>query len=206
MTTTLRDRLLLPLVLGALLVPAAAQSSTGAMQTSSSGLDRFDVAANFSYKVAKISETTNRFVLPGGAADAVFNFRGKANGLGLALDVDGESRSGIETGVGLTQFSIAGGPRYTFCLACDSPHSLWLYGQVMGGEVFASNSLFPAPGAAKTSASSSVFQAGGGANLRLTPSIYVRLVGADWMVTALPNAADNKQYDVRFENGVVFRF
>jgi len=206
MKTMLRKNAKLALVLGLLSLPAAAQSTSGKAPATPFGLDRFDVAANFSYKVAKISQTTNHFVLPGGSADAAYNFGGKARGLGLAADVNGESKSAIEPSVGLTQFSIAGGPRYSFCLACKNPHSTWFYGQVMGGEVFAFNSLFPAPGAAKTSASSWIFQVGGGANVKLTPLISLRLAEADFLVTELPNAADNKQYDVRIENGIVFRF
>jgi len=34
----------------------------------------------------------------------------------------------------------------------------------------------------------------------------LRLVGVDFVSTSLPNSTNNRQYDVRFENGVVFRF
>jgi len=34
----------------------------------------------------------------------------------------------------------------------------------------------------------------------------LRLFEADFITTQLPNATNQRQYDVRFSNGIVFRF
>lgn len=203
MKNILSVRAMLALVLGVFSMSAAGQTSGAAPATAA---DKFDVAVNFTYKVAKIASTTDRFVLPGGSVDAAYNFGGKAGGLGLVFDVNGESKSSIEPGVNLTQFSVMGGVRYTFHLAAKNPHAVDLYGQFLGGGVFASNSLFPGPTSVTSSANSSALQAGGGMNIRLTHSIALRLLEADFITTSLPNSTNNRQYDVRFSNGVVFRF
>jgi hypothetical protein len=192
---------MLAMVLGTLSLSSAGQTSSGG-----AAADKFDVAVNFTYKVAKIASTTNRFVLPGGSADAAYNFGGKVKGLSLVLDLNGESKSNIEPGVNLTQFSVLGGARYTFHLAERNPHAVDLYGQFLCGGVFASNSLFSGLSGTTTSANSSAIQLGGGANIRLTRRIALRLLEADFVSTNLPNSSDNRQYDVRFSNGVVFRF
>lgn len=191
----------LAMVLGTLSLSAAGQ--TGAPAPSA---NKFDVAVNFTYKVAKIASTTTSFVLPGGSADAAYNFGGKVKGLSLVVDLNGESKSNIEPGVNLTQFSMLGGARYTARLAQKNPHAVDLYGQFLGGGVFASNSLFPGPSSTTTSANSSAIQLGGGANIRLTRRIALRLLEADFIATHLPNSTNSRQYDIRFSNGVVFHF
>jgi hypothetical protein len=193
----------LAMVLGTLSLSAAGQTPSGG---ASAAADNFDVAVNFTYKVAKIASTTNRFVLPGGSLDAAYNFGGKVKGLGLILDLNGESKSNIEPGVNLTQLSVMGGVRYTFHLVPKNTHAVDLYGQFLGGGVFASNSLFPGVSGTTTSAKSSAIQLGGGANVRLTRRIALRLLEADFISTHLPNSTNSRQYDVRFSNGVVFRF
>jgi hypothetical protein len=194
----------LAIVLGTLSLSAAGQTSPGGAP--SPAVNRFDVAINFTYKEAKIASTTTHFLLPGGSVDAAWNLSGRASGLSLVTDFNGESKSNIEPGVNLTQFSVMGGARYTFHLAKSNPHAFELYGQVLGGGDFASNSLFPGPASAASSANSGAFQAGGGVNIRLTHCIALRLLEADFITTHLPNSTNQRQYDVRFSNGIVFRF
>ena len=169
--------------------------------------DKFDVAVNFTYKVAKIASTTNRFVLPGGSLDAAYNFGGKAKGLGLVVDINGESKSNIEPGVSLTQFSVMGGARYTFHLAPKNPHAVDLYGQFLGGGVFASNSLFPGlvrhHDAAPTAVRFSRVAASTSASRAASRCVFLKPTSS---ATHLPNSTNQRQYDVRFSNGVVFRF
>ena len=198
----------LAMVLGMTPLGAVGQTSAGGapQPAPTPESDKFDVAANFTYKVAKIASTTNRFVLPGGSLDAAYNFGGKVKALGLVVDINGESKSNIEPGVNLTQFSVMGGARYTFHLVPKNPHAVDLYGQFLGGGVFASNSLFPGPSSTTTSANSSAIQLGGGANIRLTRRIALRLLEADFIATHLPNSTNSRQYDIRFSNGVVFHF
>ena len=198
----------LAMVLGMTPMGAVGQTSAGGapQPAPTPESDKFDVAVNFTYKVAKIASTTNRFVLPGGSLDAAYNFGGKVKGLGLVVDINGESKSNIEPGVNLTQFSVMGGARYTFHLVPKNPHAVDLYGEALGGGVFASNSLFPGLSSTTTSANSSAIQLGGGANIRLTRRIALRLLEADFIATHLPNSTNSRQYDIRFSNGVVFRF
>jgi len=198
----------LAMVLGMTPLGAVGQTSAGGapQPAPTPESDKFDVALNFTYKVAKIASTTNRFVLPGGSLDAAYNFGGKVKALGLVVDINGESKSNIEPGVNLTQFSVMGGARYTFHLVPKNPHAVDLYGQLLGGGVFASNSLFPGPSSTTTSANSSAIQLGGGANIRLTRRIALRLLEADFIATHLPNSTNSRQYDIRFSNGVVFHF
>jgi hypothetical protein len=198
----------LAMVLGMTPLGAVGQTSAGGapQPAPTPESDKFDVALNFTYKVAKIASTTNRFVLPGGSLDAAYNFGGKVKALGLVVDINGESKSNIEPGVNLTQFSVMGGARYTFHLVPKNPHAVDLYGQFLGGGVFTSNSLFPGPSSTTTSANSSAIQLGGGANIRLTRRIALRLLEADFIATHLPNSTNSRQYDIRFSNGVVFHF
>ncbi len=196
---------MLAMTLGAFSLSAAGQTS-GGPPAPAPAATRFDVAVNFTYKAAKIASTTTHFVLPGGSVDAAYDFGGRVKGLSLVFDLNGESKSNIEPGVSLTQLSVLGGARYTFHLAPKNPHAVDLYGQFLGGGVFASNSLFPDPSGATTSAHSGAFQLGGGVNIRLTHCIALRLLEADFITTKLPNSTNQRQYDVRFSNGVVFRF
>jgi len=206
MKTILHVSAMLAMVLGCLSVPVAGQIAPSAAHVAADAAGHFDVAANFTYKAAKISQTTNRFVMPGGSVDAAYNFGGKLGGLSAVVDLNGESASNIEPGVDLTQFSIMGGARYTFRLNRKNAHVVALYGQILGGEDFASNSAFPGLAAFTSTANSSAFQAGGGANMRLTRSISFRLLEADFITTALPNAANNRQDSLRLSNGIVFHF
>jgi len=59
------------------------------------------------------------------------------------------------------------------------------------------NSYYPAVPAATSSANSLAIQAGGGLNLYLTRNFGLRLLEADYVRTALPNAATNLQNDMR---------
>jgi hypothetical protein len=206
MKALLRVRAMLAIVLGVLSLAAGAQDASRTGPVPSDEVNKYDLAVNFTYKIPKISETTTRFILPGGSVDAACNFRGKARGLGLAVDFNGEAASNIGPGVNLTQISIAAGPRYTFRMRGNTTHPMAIYGQALGGMVFASNSVFPGPSGTVSSANSSVLQAGGGMNFRLTHSVSLRVVEADFVMTALPNIADNKQYDLRLSNGLVFHF
>ena len=209
MKTMLRAGAMLAMALGALSFAAAGQAPSGGAQSSpvqTSPVQGFDLATNFTYKIAKISETTTRVVLPGGSVDAAYTFGGSFRGLGVVIDFNGEAASNVEPGVNLTQISALGGLRYSFLVAKRSPRPVTLYGEVLGGRVSARDSLFPGPSGTTTTAGSLAFQAGGGANIRLTHSISLRMLEADFITTHLPNAANSRQYDVRFSNGVVFHF
>ena len=60
----------LVMILGAFSLSVAGQVSAGGQASAGDApqpaVDKFDVALNFTYKVAKIASTTTNFVLPGG--------------------------------------------------------------------------------------------------------------------------------------------
>jgi hypothetical protein len=203
---------MLAITLGLVLLPSLAKTSnaqegTAAPAATSGRSDRFDLGVNYTYKFAQIADpATTRFMLPGISLDAAYTLGKKHNGLALAAEINAELANKIVPGVNLQQVSIVGGPRYTVHLAKFSNHPVDVYGQAFAGYLFASDSVFPGPLAASSSATSGVFQTGGGVNLHLSKSISVRLVEADYVITNLPNNANNKQYDLRLSNGVVFHF
>jgi hypothetical protein len=192
----------------AVFCPSVTAQSGGVnnVQAAGNSADHYELATNFSYKVAKIAGTTTDFLLPGVAVDGAYKFNGKPDGIALAIDLNGERATAIEPGVNLSQFSLVAGPRYYFSFNKQSTHALTFYAQALVGFDAAYNSVFPGSSGTRTSATSAAFQAGGGANLRLSRHISLRLAEADFVTTSLPNFTNNRQYDVRFSNGLVFRF
>lgn len=194
-------------VLGALSVSVTAQvkSAPVAMQADKAA-ERFELAVNFNYKIAKIAGTSSSFVLPGGSIDGAYKFNHRLNGLALAVELEGETASAVEPGVNLTQVSFAAGPRYYYTVNKRAGHPLELYGQALFGIDAASNSVFPKGSGVTSSANSSVIQTGGGANLRLTHKLSLRLLEADFLTTSLPNSTNDRQYDLRLSHGLVLHF
>ena len=185
---------------------SAQENSANVAPASTKAQGRYELATNFTYKIAKISQTTTSFVLPGISVDTAYKFNSQPNGFAVVVDVNAETARAIQPGVNLSQFSIVVGPRYYFGLNKSSAHTLNLYGQALFGFDAASNSIFPRPTSITGSAFSTAFQAGGGANLRVTHNLSLRLFEADFITTSLPNNANNHQYDVRCSNGLVFHF
>lgn len=194
-------------VLATFCAPVLSQdNSANVVPASNKATGHYELATNFTYKVAKISGTSTSFVLPGLSIDAAYKFNSKPNGFALVMDANGETAQKIEPGVNLTQLSLAAGPRYYFSLNKSSAHTLNLYGQALIGFDAASNSVFPHSDSITTHETSAVLQAGGGANIRISNNLSLRLFEADFITTSLPNSANNRQYDVRCSNGLVFHF
>lgn len=103
-------------------------------------------------------------------------------------------------GLDLNVFTV--GPRYT--LKC--PHGPWtVYGQVLAGEAWGRNSVFPALDAPTSKANSLALTVGGGVSYGLRPRISLRLLQTDWLRTQLPNATTGVQNNLRLGAGVVVR-
>jgi opacity protein-like surface antigen len=185
---------------------SAQDNSANVAPASTKAQGRYELATNFTYKFAKVSETSHSFVLPGVSVDTAYKFNSQPNGFALAIDANAETAHAIEPGVNLSQFSVVVGPRYYFSLNKSSAHVIDLYGQALFGFDAASNSVFPHATGLTGNATSVAYQAGGGANIRLSHNLSLRLLEADFITTSLPNHANNRQYDVRLANGLVFHF
>jgi hypothetical protein len=117
--------------------------------------------------------------------------------------------AGLHTGathnpnVGLDLITMTFGPRY-----CWAPvgRRFSAYGEVLAGEAFGMNSLFPSANGATSGAHSLTLQLGGGANVPLSPHISIRAFEADWVRTQMPNATTSVQNSLRIGAGVIFRF
>ena len=205
MKTILRAGAMLVMTMGVFLLPASGQVEGGGVApaaTGGPGVRSFEVAENVTWKFAKVSQTTNTFLMPGGSLDGSFRI---LHGLGIAAELNIETAQNIVPAVNLLQTSLVGGPRYTFHVG-SSGHPVAIYGQFLAGAVWASNSVFPGPRGATTSANSSVIETGGGLNIYLGRSISFRVMEADYIMTHLPNNANNTQSDLRLSDGVVFHF
>jgi len=103
------------------------------------------------------------------------------------------------SGVNLTTYTPAFGPRYTW-----SHRKVAIFGEGLVG-VSEGTSVFPATGGAQTTAHTFAAQAGGGIDLRLSKDVAFRPIQASWLRTGFPNGASNVQNSLQLGVGVVFR-
>jgi len=165
-----------------------------------------DLAVTFAAEHARWVPGHCCFWLKGGGADAAVTFW---NGFGIAASLTGDHASNFTPGIDVNKIAVMGGPRYTFTAwqghgSAPDRRRLQVYAQGLFGEVHAFDGLFPAEGAATSSANSLAIQAGGGLNLYLTRRFGVRLLEADYVRTALPNAYANTQSDLRLAFGITY--
>lgn len=212
MKNFLRSSVFTAALVGAALLPCAGQQS--GVQASATPGGTIDLALTYTAKVAKISNLSNsNFVLNGGAAEGVYWLGPKVKGkdLGIAVEFSGERANNIHSNVNLTQISLVAGPRLTLwkqhvTKPATKPGAN-LYGQALFGFVHASDSVFPVlPSSVNTSATSFAFQTGGGLNLPLRGRFGVRVFELDYLVTHLPNIANDYQGDFRASTGLTYRF
>jgi hypothetical protein len=125
-------------------------------------------------------------------------------GCGVVADVAGLHATTMlaHSTAGLDLITATFGPRYTWSPA---HRHLALFGQVLAGEAYGMNSIFPLPGGVSSSANSFALEMGGGMNLLLSRHIDVRAFEADWLRTELPNSTTNIQNNLRLGVGLVFR-
>jgi hypothetical protein len=206
MKNTVRSIVTLAVSLGLAVLSSAGQVPSTVKNAGSARAERFNLGLTYTYKIAKISTTADRFQIQGGSVDGVFWLGGKVRNLGLAFDLDGETASNITPGVNLSQITFVAGPRYTLWRAQGSEHrpGFNIFGEGLGGVVHASNSVFPTSTFFTSSANSFSVQLGGGIDLPLSQRLGLRLIQADYILTKLPNANNDLQGDVRLSGGITF--
>jgi hypothetical protein len=117
-------------------------------------------------------------------------------------DVAGLHTSNVNgSGVGLDLVTATFGPRYIL-----SRHRMVFFGQVLVGEAFGVNGIFPTSSGTNSTANSIALQIGGGINLPFTRHFAIRVLDANWLRTQLPNATTNVQNNLRLGAGMVYRF
>jgi outer membrane immunogenic protein len=169
-----------------------------------------DVAFTYVAERAKIASTPcGCFWLQGGSMNlAVTVYRG----LGVAANVTGDQASNVQPGVDLDKVSVMVGPRYTFTRKSWFGHGLGehggfrIFGEGLVGGVHAFNTVIPSSNGIAGAADSVTFQLGGGVDRTIHNHIGIRLIEADYVYSALPNAANNTQHDLRLAAGISFRF
>jgi opacity protein-like surface antigen len=103
------------------------------------------------------------------------------------------------TGLDVTLSTYLAGGRYSLRSTRFTP-----YVQLLLGAAHASGSL--APGQFGLGSSSAfAMAAGGGLDLNLTHRFAFRLLQVDYLLTSLPNRANNVQNNLRFSSGVALR-
>ena len=125
---------------------------------------------------------------------------------GLSIVAEGSGAHATGAGVysvPFDTFSITFGPRYTIGLDRGSRFST--FGQVLAGEGYGLNGVYPSPNGASSSAHGLATEVGGGFDVRLKKSLAIRAVQADWVRTQLPNGTTNVQNNLRLEAGLVWR-
>jgi hypothetical protein len=185
---------MLAATLGVFAVPAVAQKSNT--------LDKMDFGLTYTFKWAKASTTNGpEFLLQGGSLDAAYTPGGKFKGLGLAVDVNGESAQAIEPGVNLSQITFVAGPRYTRKRGHVSG-----YAETLFGVVHAFDSVFPNASGPQSSATGFASQYGGGLNLQVLKHLGWRVAELDYIYTRLPNNTNTYQSDIRLSAGATYHF
>jgi hypothetical protein len=168
----------------------------------------YEVGVNYSIMQSN-REGGATFWTQGGSVQA---HRNLWRGLGVAADASGldtpnenihvHDPQASATPVGLDLITFAAGPRYTWGPA-SSRYAL--FGQFLAGWTHGMNSVFAAPGGAVSSASSVAWVAGGGLNMHVSQHISLRAIEADWLRTALPNAGNGVQNNLRLGAGLIWR-
>ena len=125
------------------------------------------------------------------------------HGVGAVADVAGLHTADTGSGVGLDLVSATFGPRYTWAPARRRYSA---FGQVLVGEAYGMNSIFPKTTGASDSANSVAVQIGGGVNVSLRHRLAVRAFEAEWLRTQLPNSTTNVQNNLRLGAGLALRF
>lgn len=164
----------------------------------------FEVDGGFAYM------RTNQ---PPGACGC-FNMLGGSGGFGYTVKDSPYSvvadvaflHAGTITGTGynLNILAVTGGVRYRLPV---KRRDVQPFAQGLVGIAHASGTGAQAPNPAAGNAGASLaLTAGGGLELPVSPRFTVRLFEADYLLTTFDNGSNNKQNNLRFSFGAVFRF
>jgi hypothetical protein len=191
-------------------VSACLLAGSGAWaQSSHDAKTSFDLGVTYSAEKAQLAPgTCGCFWLQGGGVDGSVNF---FKGFGLAASFSGGHSGNATPGVDLNKIEFAGGPRYilnawTGHASATDPRRLQIFGQGLFGGVHGFDGVYPAPGAATSSASSFAIEAGGGLNFLFSRHFGIRLLDAEYVRNELPNNRSNTQNDMRLGFGLAAHF
>jgi opacity protein-like surface antigen len=122
--------------------------------------------------------------------------------LSAVAEVGGAHANSINSnGDGVGRITYLFGPRITH----RSGHRLSGFAQALFGGAHGFDGYFPTTTTSSSSANSFAFSTGGGVDLSLSHHVAVRMVQADYLYTRLPNAAGDRQNNLRLGAGIVFR-
>ncbi|MGA9670614.1 MAG: hypothetical protein WBQ94_15495 [Terracidiphilus sp.] len=177
----------------------AAQSAPSVRQAVVERQGHLDVAITYDATEATAIRGSS-FWMQGGSVQAHGQF---LHGLGVVAEISGAHVGNINSsGLALNLITATFGPRYTWSPA----HRRYsLFGQLLGGEGFGFNGLFPDSSGGSDNANTYAIKSGGGVSVSLSRHVAVRALEVNWLRTALPNGITNVQDNVQFGTGIVFR-
>lgn len=188
------------LVAGACIISGLCAWGQGHNNSDESKNSAVEIAVNFEAARANTVSAYNFWMQGGGVQGA-----GKiTQHWSAAADISGLHTGQMpHTGVGLDLITAVFGPRYALT---SSGGRFKVYGEAMGGAAHGSNSLFPNPNGATSSASGVAVLIGGGLDYRISPRVSLRMLDADWLRTALSNGTTTVQNSLRLGSGAAFHF
>ena len=162
---------------------------------------------SYSYDYARANAGPGQcgcFNMNGGSLEvAVHAYRG----LSAVVDLGGEwvASMGAATDVGLSLSTLTVGPRYSqhFAGRRFARYTPFVQGLVGGARGF--GSIFPGAGGVQGSATSLAVLTGGGLDVSLNRYLALRPIQADYLMTQMPNNANNQQNLLRLGAGIVLR-
>lgn len=139
------------------------------------------------------------FQLIGGGMDIALPLH---RSLSAAVDVAGQHAGSVPGTVrGLSTITLLGGPRYRVVTFGRNA----VFAQALFGAVRGFDADFRRGSNAVDTATALAFAVGGGYELALPKRLTLRVAQLDYIQTNLPNGTNNRQQNVRFGAGVVFR-
>jgi peptidoglycan-associated lipoprotein len=183
-------------------LPLHAALGQAATPSKGSFLSHTEVALLYDYvrsETVGYNYSSGTFALSGVSAAAAYKLRPH---LSAVADFSGTHVNGVEnSGRSLTLLISQVGGRYT-----SRPFlHVRPFGEVLAGEAHAGGSIYPANNVTSGEADSYALTAGAGADYDLSSVVSLR-GQADYLLTGLPNAGNNRQNDLRIGAGFVFRF
>jgi outer membrane immunogenic protein len=172
--------------------------AAGAQSVAPPAVKSVDLALGYStiYANAPPSGQCGCFWMNGGSAQLAV---GDPLGLGLVFDFGAATANNIGAGTGhdLTLATYLAGLRYIYW----NRHRFTPYAQVLVGAAHAYTNYADDNGSTTVA-----FAAGGGVDLRFSRRFSWRIAQAEYLLTHVPNGADNLQNQLRLTSGIVLHF
>jgi outer membrane immunogenic protein len=172
--------------------------AAGAQSVALPAVKAVDLALGYStiYANAPPPGQCGCFWMNGGSAQFAV---GDPRGLGLVFDFAATTANNIGAGTGhdLTLATYLAGLRYIYW----NRHRFTPYAQVLVGAGHAYTNY-----AGDNGSTTVALAAGAGVDLRLSHHFSWRIAQAEYLLTHVPNGADNSQNQLRLTSGIVFHF